>query len=109
MLRQIKQIKPIFILTDFPACHENQFRCANALCIPRRWHCDGHSDCPDDSDEQNCTAIACPDSKFLCQQENRCIEKTKLCDSHRDCSDGSDETTSCCKYYHFNCFDIHYL
>ncbi|KAK4290216.1 hypothetical protein Pmani_036869 [Petrolisthes manimaculis] len=80
---------------NFPACHEDQFRCANALCIPRRWHCDGHKDCPDGSDEDNCTAIACPDSKFLCPKEQRCIEKSKLCNNERDCDDGSDETTAC--------------
>lgn len=89
--------------TDFPACHNGQFRCANALCIPANFYCDGYHDCADESDEANCTAIACPDNKFLCPKGGpdgaaKCILKSQLCDGTRDCEDGSDEETACCKY-----------
>lgn len=86
--------------TDFPACHNGQFRCENALCIPANFHCDGYHDCADESDEANCTAIACPDNKFLCpnggpNRTPKCIAKTQLCDGKRDCEDGSDEESAC--------------
>lgn len=88
--------------TDFPPCHGGQFRCQNALCIPATFHCDGYHDCVDESDEANCTAIACPDNKFLCPRGGpngtpKCIAKTQLCDGKRDCEDGTDEETACCK------------
>lgn len=91
-----------FFFADFPPCHGGQFRCANALCIPATFHCDGYHDCSDESDEANCTAIACPDNKFLCPRggpngQAKCIVKSKLCDGKRDCDDGTDEETACCK------------
>lgn len=94
-------------ILDFPPCHGGQFRCQNALCIPATFHCDGYHDCSDESDEANCTAIACPDNKFLCPKGGqngtpKCIAKTQLCDGKRDCEDGTDEETACCKF----CFSI---
>ncbi|RWS22675.1 low-density lipoprotein receptor-related protein 2-like protein, partial [Leptotrombidium deliense] len=80
---------------DFPACHEGQFRCSNAICIPLRWRCDGHADCTDHSDESNCTLISCPETKFLCPLEKQCINKEKLCDGKQDCKDGADEKDAC--------------
>ncbi|GIY65584.1 low-density lipoprotein receptor-related protein 2 [Caerostris extrusa] len=79
-----------------PACNTGQFRCTNAICIPTRWRCDGHADCTDHSDETNCTLISCPDSRFLCPSEKKCIDKKKkLCDGVRDCDDGADEKDAC--------------
>lgn len=94
-------------LSDFPACHGGQFRCANSLCIPANFHCDGYHDCSDESDETNCTAIACPDNKFLCPRGGvggvpKCIARTQLCDGKRDCEDGTDEETACCKFIENN-------
>lgn len=88
---------------DFPVCHGVQFRCANALCIPGAFHCDGYQDCADGSDELNCTAIACPDNQFLCPQGSptgghKCIPKSKLCDGKDDCKDKADEEAACCTY-----------
>lgn len=92
---------------DFPACHGGQFRCANSLCIPANFHCDGYHDCSDESDEANCTAIACPDNKFLCPRGGpngvpKCIAKTQLCDGKQDCLDGTDEETACCNNHLHN-------
>ena len=93
----------LFSFPDFPPCHHGQFRCTNALCIPSNFYCDGYHDCADESDEANCTAIACPDNKFLCPRGGpkgtpKCILKSQLCDGNRDCEDGSDEETACCKF-----------
>jgi low density lipoprotein-related protein 2 len=92
-----------FSFLDFPPCHNGQFRCTNALCIPANFHCDGFFDCSDESDEGNCTSIACPDNKFLCPRGGpngtpKCIAKVQLCDGKKDCEDGTDEETACCKF-----------
>ena len=67
-----------------------------------RWHCDGYSDCADNSDERNCTILGCPDNKFMCPQGSstggpKCIERSKLCDGSDDCADQADEKVACCK------------
>lgn len=103
-----------FQFPDFPPCHGGQFRCQNALCIPATFHCDGFHDCSDESDEANCTAIACPDNKFLCPRGGpngtpKCIAKTQLCDGKRDCEDGTDEETACCKCQNCLGFDSGFL
>nr|CAD7197742.1 unnamed protein product [Timema douglasi] len=85
---------------NFPPCHNGQFRCSNALCIPASFHCDGFRDCMDGTDEQNCTAIACPENKFLCPRGGlnntpKCISRSQLCDGKKDCEDSADEETAC--------------
>lgn len=89
--------------SDFTACHVGQFKCANSLCIPVSYHCDGYRDCIDGSDESNCTSIACPNNKFLCPLgapggKPKCIPKTQVCDGRKDCEDNADEETVCCEY-----------
>jgi len=93
----------LVMIPDFPLCHVGQFRCENALCIPASFHCDGYRDCQDGTDEQNCTAIACPGNKFLCPHGEpggipRCIPRSSLCDGKKDCEDSADEETACCEY-----------
>lgn len=101
---------------EFPPCSAGHFRCTNAICIPIKWLCDGHSDCADAIDEANCSmysfqhaisslifslslftaTVSCPDTKFLCPVEKKCISRDKLCDEVADCSDGADEKDACC-------------
>lgn len=37
-------------------CLDDEWTCLNTLCIPLEKHCDGHMNCYDHSDEQNCGA-----------------------------------------------------
>ena len=41
-VEMIWKIQTISLFPDFPPCHDGQFRCDNALCIPARWRCDGY-------------------------------------------------------------------
>ncbi len=38
-------------------CDRNQFRCRDGTCIDIRYHCNQKYDCPDNSDEYDCTGI----------------------------------------------------
>ncbi|CAB1328018.1 unnamed protein product [Coregonus sp. 'balchen'] len=69
-------------------CPSRDFVCANGECISARFHCDGDSDCADNSDEKGCETRSCPADQFQCLN-HLCI--SNKCDGQRDCSDGSDE------------------
>lgn len=58
--------------------------------------CDGDSDCEDNSDEENCEALACrPPSHPCANNTSVCLPPDKLCDGKDDCGDGSDEGELC--------------
>lgn len=58
--------------------------------------CDGDSDCEDNSDEENCEALACrPPSHTCANNTSVCLPPDKLCDGKDDCGDGSDEGELC--------------
>ncbi|KTF93084.1 hypothetical protein cypCar_00007596 [Cyprinus carpio] len=74
-------------------CSPIAFTCANQHCVPRSWHCDGHNDCFDGSDERECPTQSpgtCQADQFSCAN-HQCIPRTWLCDTDNDCGDGSDE------------------
>lgn len=42
--------------------------------------------------------VSCPDTKFLCPMEKKCIDREKLCNGVNDCENGADEMEGhCCK------------
>ena len=71
-------------MTDNRQCSKDEFACTEnkkwgrALCIPRRWVCDGDPDCVDGADEDrvhaNCTEVpnTCTEEQFTCNN-GRCI------------------------------------
>ncbi|XP_035811393.2 low-density lipoprotein receptor-related protein 2a isoform X1 [Amphiprion ocellaris] len=88
-------------------CELWQFRCGTGRCIPGDWHCDGTSDCVDDSDERDCPQVTCDDSHFQCLSDGECIPDIWVCDDEEDCEDGSDERQHCpgrtCTSGQFSC------
>ncbi|XP_077187679.1 CD320 antigen [Paroedura picta] len=53
------------------SCSENEFQCApDASCFPLEWRCDGHADCVDKQDEQNCD-LGLPASSVATKPESK--------------------------------------
>ncbi|XP_046384462.1 sortilin-related receptor-like isoform X2 [Ischnura elegans] len=87
------------------ACDHAYFKCANGLCVPRLWMCDGDNDCGDNSDEAGCHQITCPSNQIQCT-DGKCIPPYWRCDFDKDCVDGSDEancTHVTCNEQQFTC------
>uniref|UniRef100_A0A1I7SG91 Low-density lipoprotein receptor domain class A n=1 Tax=Bursaphelenchus xylophilus TaxID=6326 RepID=A0A1I7SG91_BURXY len=72
-------------------CTDNEFACC-ALpqkCIDYTRRCDGHRDCSDGEDENNCPS--CAKDEFACVKSGICIPATKRCDGKPDdCGDGTN-------------------
>ena len=92
------------------ACKSSShFKCNDDTCILSAYVCDGHADCFDNTDEENCTDVCtqgndtchhacvspvcvCSDMYYHCLS-HECIPLTFLCDNKQDCEDSSDENT----------------
>uniref|UniRef100_A0A0N4ZC09 Very low-density lipoprotein receptor n=1 Tax=Parastrongyloides trichosuri TaxID=131310 RepID=A0A0N4ZC09_PARTI len=80
-------------------------------CIPKNYACDGHIDCENGEDEENCAELTCSSGSFKCPQtptdKATCVPNAWRCDGSQDCIDGSDEknclTTSNCLESQFKC------
>lgn len=70
------------IVTMISECKNNSVHCSNGICLPPASRCNQLVDCPDASDEKNCTCA----EHLKAQRLNR-----KLCDGVVDCWDFSDE------------------
>lgn len=73
-----------------PTCNPDHFTCANGLCIPAAWECDGLAECTDGSDELNCSS-RCSSLEFRCDSGGQCVQRKQRCDGAKNCNDGSDE------------------
>ena len=94
-----------------PRCASDEFECFDgSRCIPLSWICDFLDDCPDASDESNCSVFChvyhisdllmtlsvlyvigdCQPGQFRCDNGG-CIPATWICDGDNDCGDFSDE------------------
>ncbi|XP_030193504.1 atrial natriuretic peptide-converting enzyme isoform X1 [Gadus morhua] len=83
-------------------CSPSHFKCRSGRCVLATKRCDGHLDCDDHSDEENCGCAErglweCPGSKV-------CIQISMICDGFPDCPLLVDEVNcSLCRDNELEC------
>lgn len=111
----------VFVVIE---CSPSHFKCRSGRCVLASKRCDGHLDCDDHSDEDNCgetfqshrdecfnslmQQVKVCDLTFLCVSgcseralwecpgSTVCIKASMICDGFPDCPQLVDET-NCCK------------
>ncbi|CAK6978865.1 atrial natriuretic peptide-converting enzyme [Scomber scombrus] len=64
-------------------CSPSHFKCRSGRCVLASKRCDGHLDCDDHSDEDNC---GCSErSLWECPGSKVCIKSSMICDGFPDC------------------------
>ncbi|KAM9699224.1 LOW QUALITY PROTEIN: atrial natriuretic peptide-converting enzyme-like [Menidia menidia] len=70
-------------------CSPSHFKCRSGRCVLATKHCDGHMDCDDHSDEDNC---GCSErALWECPGSKTCIKPSMICDGFPDCPLLADE------------------
>ncbi|KAG7236249.1 hypothetical protein INR49_001165 [Caranx melampygus] len=72
-------------------CSPSHFKCRSGRCVLASKRCDGHLDCDDHSDEDNCAV--CSDNELSCNN-HQCVHRTLWCDGKKHCSDSSTSGTA---------------
>ncbi|XP_052314791.1 atrial natriuretic peptide-converting enzyme isoform X3 [Oncorhynchus keta] len=81
---------------DSDECSPSHFKCRSGRCVLSAKRCDGHMDCDDDSDEDNCGCVE--RGLWECPGTRLCIKHSMICDGFPDCPLLEDENNcSVCK------------
>ncbi|TRY60286.1 hypothetical protein DNTS_009657, partial [Danionella cerebrum] len=70
-------------------CSPSHFRCVSGRCVLSSKRCDGHKDCDDSSDEENCGCVE--RGLWECPGDKLCIKHSMICDGFPDCNTEDDE------------------
>ncbi|XP_054275996.1 G-protein coupled receptor GRL101-like [Macrosteles quadrilineatus] len=89
----LNSLTPCFTLPGSKVCREGYVKCqVGGQCLAQQFWCDYFIDCPDGSDESNCSTRLCGPDQFTCDS-GQCVDARLRCydsGSPRDgCADGS--------------------